>query len=66
LFRFCIGLAIGGTIVTVCAFVMELILPAQRMALRAFFNWVGLASAGFITESGNRSTYDYRNLYAVP
>ncbi|KAI6215476.1 hypothetical protein M3Y94_00389200 [Aphelenchoides besseyi] len=37
--RFFIGLSIGGTIVVVCTFVMESILPEQRMALRAFFNW---------------------------
>uniref|UniRef100_A0AC35F5B6 Major facilitator superfamily (MFS) profile domain-containing protein n=1 Tax=Panagrolaimus sp. PS1159 TaxID=55785 RepID=A0AC35F5B6_9BILA len=37
--RFFIGLAIGGTLVVVCTFVMEMILPQQRMALRAFFNW---------------------------
>lgn len=38
--RFLIGLCIGGTIVVVCAFVMEVLLPEQRMALRTFFNWV--------------------------
>uniref|UniRef100_A0A1I7YLX4 MFS domain-containing protein n=1 Tax=Steinernema glaseri TaxID=37863 RepID=A0A1I7YLX4_9BILA len=37
--RFFIGLSIGGTIVVVCTFVMEMLLPEQRMALRAFFNW---------------------------
>jgi len=37
--RFVIGLCIGGTLVVVCTFVMEMILPEQRMALRAFFNW---------------------------
>ncbi|KAL3083533.1 hypothetical protein niasHT_039736 [Heterodera trifolii] len=37
--RFMVGLSIGGTLVVVCTFVMELILPAQRMALRAFINW---------------------------
>jgi MFS family permease len=37
--RFFIGLSIGGTIVVVCTYVMEMILPQQRMALRAFFNW---------------------------
>uniref|UniRef100_A0A914H0R7 Uncharacterized protein n=1 Tax=Globodera rostochiensis TaxID=31243 RepID=A0A914H0R7_GLORO len=37
--RFLVGLSIGGTLVVVCTFVMEIILPAQRMALRAFFNW---------------------------
>uniref|UniRef100_A0AC34PW22 Major facilitator superfamily (MFS) profile domain-containing protein n=1 Tax=Panagrolaimus sp. JU765 TaxID=591449 RepID=A0AC34PW22_9BILA len=37
--RFVIGLSIGGTLVVVCTFVMEMILPEQRMALRAFFNW---------------------------
>ncbi|KAL3114778.1 hypothetical protein niasHT_014592 [Heterodera trifolii] len=29
--RFMVGLSIGGTLVVVCTFVMELILPAQRM-----------------------------------
>ncbi|KAI6177299.1 hypothetical protein M3Y97_00891600 [Aphelenchoides bicaudatus] len=43
--RFVIGLSIGGTIVVVCTFVMELILPQQRMALRAFFNWGTARSA---------------------
>ncbi|CAD5222373.1 unnamed protein product [Bursaphelenchus xylophilus] len=37
--RFFIGLSIGGTLVVVCTFVMEMLLPEQRMALRAFFNW---------------------------
>lgn len=32
--RLCIGFSIGGTIVVVCTFVMEMILPQQRMALR--------------------------------
>ncbi|VDN26895.1 unnamed protein product [Gongylonema pulchrum] len=38
--RFFVGLSIGGTIVGVCTYVMEMLLPEQRMALRAFFNWV--------------------------
>ncbi|VDN19642.1 unnamed protein product, partial [Gongylonema pulchrum] len=37
--RFFVGLSIGGTIVGVCTYVMEMLLPEQRMALRAFFNW---------------------------
>lgn len=37
--RLLVGLCIGGTLVVVCTFVMELILPAQRMVLRAFINW---------------------------
>uniref|UniRef100_A0A914DUY0 Major facilitator superfamily (MFS) profile domain-containing protein n=1 Tax=Acrobeloides nanus TaxID=290746 RepID=A0A914DUY0_9BILA len=37
--RFVIGLSIGGVLVVVCTFVMEMLLPEQRMALRAFFNW---------------------------
>ncbi|EJW86883.1 hypothetical protein WUBG_02206 [Wuchereria bancrofti] len=37
--RFFVGLSIGGTIVVVCTYVMEMLLPEQRMALRAFFNW---------------------------
>ncbi|KAL4003515.1 Sugar transporter family protein [Acanthocheilonema viteae] len=37
--RFFVGLSIGGTIVVVCTYVMEMLLPQQRMALRAFFNW---------------------------
>uniref|UniRef100_A0A915PUE0 Major facilitator superfamily (MFS) profile domain-containing protein n=1 Tax=Setaria digitata TaxID=48799 RepID=A0A915PUE0_9BILA len=37
--RFFVGLSIGGTIVVVCTYVMEMLLPKQRMALRAFFNW---------------------------
>ncbi|VDD95558.1 unnamed protein product [Enterobius vermicularis] len=37
--RFVVGLAMGGTVVGVCTFVMEMLLPKQRMALRAFFNW---------------------------
>ncbi|CAG9536879.1 unnamed protein product, partial [Cercopithifilaria johnstoni] len=37
--RFFIGISIGGTIVVVCTYVMEMLLPQQRMALRAFFNW---------------------------
>uniref|UniRef100_A0AC35TS62 MFS domain-containing protein n=1 Tax=Rhabditophanes sp. KR3021 TaxID=114890 RepID=A0AC35TS62_9BILA len=36
--RFSIGLANGGAISTV-TLVMELLLPKQRIALRAFFNW---------------------------
>lgn len=38
--RFFLGLAVGGTLVVSCTFVMEMLLPQQRMALRAFFNWV--------------------------
>lgn len=38
--RFFLGLSVGGTLVVVCTFVMEMLLPKQRMALRAFFNWV--------------------------
>ncbi|KHJ81786.1 hypothetical protein OESDEN_18526 [Oesophagostomum dentatum] len=37
--RFFVGLSVGGTLVVVCTFVMEMLLPKQRMALRAFFNW---------------------------
>lgn len=37
--RFFIGLAIGGTLVVVCTFIMEMLLPQQRMPLRACFNW---------------------------
>ncbi|CAD6195207.1 unnamed protein product [Caenorhabditis auriculariae] len=37
--RFFIGLAVGGTLVVVCTFVMELLLPQQRVVLRGFFNW---------------------------
>ncbi|PIC42649.1 hypothetical protein B9Z55_009658 [Caenorhabditis nigoni] len=37
--RFFLGLSVGGTLVVVCTFVMEMLLPKQRMALRAFFNW---------------------------
>ncbi|KHN79445.1 Uncharacterized protein F23F12.3 [Toxocara canis] len=37
--RFFVGLSIGGTVVGVCTYVMEMLLPEQRMALRAFFNW---------------------------
>ncbi len=37
--RFFVGLSIGGAVVVVCTFVMEMLLPEQRMALRAFFNW---------------------------
>ncbi|VDM53629.1 unnamed protein product [Angiostrongylus costaricensis] len=37
--RFFVGLTVGGTLVVVCTFVMEMLLPHQRMALRAFFNW---------------------------
>uniref|UniRef100_A0A0R3RLQ1 MFS domain-containing protein n=1 Tax=Elaeophora elaphi TaxID=1147741 RepID=A0A0R3RLQ1_9BILA len=37
--RFFVGLSIGGAIVVICTYVMEMLLPQQRMALRAFFNW---------------------------
>uniref|UniRef100_A0AC35TT51 MFS domain-containing protein n=1 Tax=Rhabditophanes sp. KR3021 TaxID=114890 RepID=A0AC35TT51_9BILA len=37
--RFFVGLAVGGALNSTCTFVMELLLPKQRMALRAFFNW---------------------------
>ncbi|VDO63907.1 unnamed protein product [Haemonchus placei] len=37
--RFFVGLSVGGTLVVVCTFIMEMLLPHQRMALRAFFNW---------------------------
>ncbi|GMS81751.1 hypothetical protein PENTCL1PPCAC_3926 [Pristionchus entomophagus] len=37
--RFCIGLAIGGQMVVECTFIMEMLLPEQRMFARAYFNW---------------------------
>uniref|UniRef100_A0A914W2C2 Major facilitator superfamily (MFS) profile domain-containing protein n=1 Tax=Plectus sambesii TaxID=2011161 RepID=A0A914W2C2_9BILA len=37
--RFLVGSSIGGTVVVVYTYVMELILPQQRVFLRAFFNW---------------------------
>ncbi|GMS81750.1 hypothetical protein PENTCL1PPCAC_3925, partial [Pristionchus entomophagus] len=33
--RFCIGLAIGGQMVVGCTFIMEMLLPEQRMFARA-------------------------------
>jgi hypothetical protein len=38
--RFFIGLSAGGTIVVINTFVVEVILPQQRMVLRGIFNWV--------------------------
>ncbi|CAK5075978.1 unnamed protein product [Meloidogyne enterolobii] len=38
--RFILGLCIGGDLVVVYTFVMEQLLPTQRMAIRGFFNWV--------------------------
>jgi hypothetical protein len=38
--RFFVGTSIGGTVVVVYTYVIELIEPQQRMFLRAFFNWV--------------------------
>jgi len=40
--RFILGLCIGGDLVVVYTFVMEQLLPPQRMAIRGFFNWVFL------------------------
>jgi MFS family permease len=37
--RFLLGLSIGGAIVVVYTFVVELLLPQQRMPLRGIFNW---------------------------
>ncbi|CAI2350981.1 unnamed protein product [Caenorhabditis sp. 36 PRJEB53466] len=37
--RFFVGLSIGGMLVVICAWIMEVILPQQRMVLRGFFNW---------------------------
>ncbi|KAI1704139.1 sugar transporter domain-containing protein [Ditylenchus destructor] len=37
--RFFVGLSNGGTIVVVNTFVMEMLLPEQRISVRAFFNW---------------------------
>nr|CAD2182553.1 unnamed protein product [Meloidogyne enterolobii] len=37
--RFILGLCIGGDLVVVYTFVMEQLLPSQRMAIRGFFNW---------------------------
>ncbi|KAK0415970.1 hypothetical protein QR680_012224 [Steinernema hermaphroditum] len=37
--RFFVGLAVGGDVVVVMTYVMELILPEQRIVLRGFFNW---------------------------
>ncbi|KAI1710191.1 solute carrier family 22 member 15 [Ditylenchus destructor] len=36
--RFCVGLSIGG-LTAVKTYVMEMVLPEQRIALRALFNW---------------------------
>ncbi|KAF1753376.1 hypothetical protein GCK72_019933 [Caenorhabditis remanei] len=38
-FRFFVGLSIGGMLVVLCAWIMEVILPRQRMVVRGFFNW---------------------------
>lgn len=38
-FRFCVGLSIAGVLVVICAWIMEVILPTQRMVVRGFFNW---------------------------
>uniref|UniRef100_A0A914UL20 Major facilitator superfamily (MFS) profile domain-containing protein n=1 Tax=Plectus sambesii TaxID=2011161 RepID=A0A914UL20_9BILA len=38
IFRFLVGTSVGGVVV-VYTYVVELILPQQRMFLRAFFNW---------------------------
>ncbi|KAL7078014.1 hypothetical protein ACQ4LE_002464 [Meloidogyne hapla] len=37
--RFIIGLCIGGNLVVVYTFVMEQLLPTQRMAIRGVINW---------------------------
>jgi MFS family permease len=37
--RFILGYSIGGIVVVVYTFIMELILPSQRMILRCIFNW---------------------------
>ncbi|PIC19974.1 hypothetical protein B9Z55_025323 [Caenorhabditis nigoni] len=37
--RFCGGLSIAGVLVVVCAWILESILPHQRMVVRGFFNW---------------------------
>ncbi|EFP09944.1 hypothetical protein CRE_11551 [Caenorhabditis remanei] len=51
--RFCVGLSIGGTIVALCAWITEVILPQQRMVLRGFFNWgwsrIGLTILCYLT-----------------
>ncbi|CAP26484.1 Protein CBG05850 [Caenorhabditis briggsae] len=37
--RFFVGLSIGGMLVVLCAWIMEVILPQQRMVVRGCFNW---------------------------
>uniref|UniRef100_A0A1I7YL87 MFS domain-containing protein n=1 Tax=Steinernema glaseri TaxID=37863 RepID=A0A1I7YL87_9BILA len=46
--RFFVGLAAGGNSVVVCAFVMELLLPDQRIYLRGVFNWMLLIARFFV------------------
>ncbi|VDM28954.1 unnamed protein product [Toxocara canis] len=40
LLRFFVGFICGGVIVGIYTYIMELILPEQRMVLRGFSNWV--------------------------
>uniref|UniRef100_F1L4M1 Major facilitator superfamily (MFS) profile domain-containing protein n=1 Tax=Ascaris suum TaxID=6253 RepID=F1L4M1_ASCSU len=37
--RFFVGLCCGGHVVGIYTYIMELLLPEQRMVLRGFFNW---------------------------
>lgn len=39
LFRFLLGYALGGFSVVLCPWIMEMLLPQQRIVLRGFFNW---------------------------
>ena len=41
--RFVVGFTIGGKIVAIYTLAVEYLLPSQRMPLRAFCNWGGLA-----------------------
>ncbi|GMT23092.1 hypothetical protein PFISCL1PPCAC_14389, partial [Pristionchus fissidentatus] len=59
--RFCIGLSIGGMMVVGCTYIMELILPQQRMFLRAYFNWgisrILLTTIAYVTQEWRAAAF---------
>ncbi|CAL2040293.1 unnamed protein product [Caenorhabditis brenneri] len=59
--RFFVGLTLGGMLVVLCAWIMEVILPQQRMVLRGLFNWgwtrIALTTVCYFTQHWRLSCF---------
>ncbi|EGT47687.1 hypothetical protein CAEBREN_29089 [Caenorhabditis brenneri] len=61
--RFFVGLSVGGMMVVLSTWVMELILPQQRMVVRGFFNWgwtrIAMTTICYFTREWRLATYTF-------